>query len=94
MRLALNIGFLTRKQPIETVAKLVSDAGFNGVDYSLMEMVDPDCVFNSKDWLRISEALGAVLRDAGIPAVQTHAPFRFSDNVERNRPAISCGGTV
>ena len=77
MRLALNIGYLTRRYDIGDTAKLVADAGFTGVDYSLMDMHDPSNRYHRDSWRAIAEEHGAVLRGHGVPVVQTHAPFRF-----------------
>jgi sugar phosphate isomerase/epimerase len=59
--------------------EFVANAGFNAVDYSLMEMVDPADRYNGQFWKEIALEHGKLLREAGVPVVQTHAPFRFSD---------------
>lgn len=79
MRLALNIGYLVRKFPFEQAVELAANAGFTGVDYSLMEMWDPACVYNGNRWQQTALEHGALLRQAGVPVVQTHTPFRFHD---------------
>ena len=79
MRLALNIGYLTRTFPIEQAVKFAADAGFNAVDYSLMEMVHPEDRFNSPSWREIALEHGKMLQSAGVPVVQTHTPFRYTN---------------
>lgn len=83
MRLALNIGYLTRRYTINDAAKLVANAGFTAVDYSLMDMRNPENIYHSDSWQKIAEDHGTILREHGVPVVQTHAPFQFANFDDR-----------
>lgn len=79
MKLSMNAQYLVNTLGDEAAAKLIADAGFDCVDYSLMEMVQPDCVYNGKDYLSAADAAGKVFRSCHVPVTQTHAPFRFQN---------------
>ena len=79
MNLSMNVEYLVAKLGDEKAAQLVADAGFNSVDYSLMQMVDADCIFNGNDYIAEAEKSGKIFRDHGVPVRQAHAPFRFKD---------------
>lgn len=94
MNLSLNVRYLTQLMDTQSIAKLVSSAGFDSADYNFEHMVDRDDPLNSKDGLRIAEQIGKQMADNGLPVRQTHAPFKFrnfSDPVEFEefiRPAV------
>ena len=79
MKLAMNSQYLVNHLGNDAAAKLIADAGFDCVDYSVMEMVNADCVFNGWNCMEEAENAGKIFRSYGIPVTQTHAPFRFSD---------------
>ena len=79
MKLAMNAQFLVNKLGNEAAAKLIADAGFDCVDYSVIEMDKPGCVFNETNWLEEAEKASNFFRSYGVPITQTHAPFHFSD---------------
>jgi sugar phosphate isomerase/epimerase len=79
MKLAMNSQYFVNQLGNEAAAKLIADAGFDSVDYSVIEMDKPGCVFNEKNWLEEAENVGKVFRTYGVPVTQTHAPFHFSD---------------
>lgn len=79
MKLAMNSQYLVNTLGNDAAAKLIAEAGFDGVDYSVMEMVNVDCVFNGRNYIEEAENAGKIFRSYGIPVTQTHAPFRFSD---------------
>ena len=79
MKLAMNAQYLVNKLGNEPAAKLIAGAGFDCVDYSVIEMDKPGCVFNEENWLEEAEKAGNIFRSYGVPITQTHAPFHFSD---------------
>ena len=79
MKLAMNSSYFQRIMSTEELAKLISEAGFSAVDYSLMAMVRPEYIYNGPDYLAIAEKNGKILRDHNIPVVQTHTPFEFQN---------------
>ena len=79
MKLAMNSKYLVNNLGNDAAAKLIAEAGFDCVDYSVMEMVNADCVFNGRNYMEEAENAGKIFRSYGIPVTQTHAPFHFSD---------------
>ena len=77
MKLAMNSSYFQRKMSTEELAKMISEAGFGAVDYSLMTMVRPECIYNGSDYLSVAEENGKILRSYNLPVVQTHTPFEF-----------------
>ena len=79
MKLSMNVEYFVTKLGDRKAAQLIADAGFDSVDYSLMQMVDADCVFNGRDYIAQAEKAGSIFREYGVPVRQAHAPFRFKD---------------
>lgn len=79
MKLAMNSGYFQGIMSTEEMAKLISEAGFGAVDYSLMAMVHPDYIYNGANYLSVAEETGRILSSYSIPVVQTHTPFEFAD---------------
>ena len=77
MKLVLNLQNLLPHFSMEESAKLMADAGFNGSDYYLKDMTDPDCAFNGNGWFALAEECNRIFTTAGVPIVQAHAPFSF-----------------
>lgn len=79
MKLSMNVEYFVTKLGDRKAAQLIAEAGFDSVDYSLMQMVDADCVFNGRDYIAQAEKAGSIFRECGVPVRQAHAPFRFKD---------------
>ena len=77
MKLVLNLQNLLPYFTLEETAKLIADAGFDGSDYYLKEMTDSECLFNTGDWFEQASNCNRIFTSAGVPIVQTHAPFSF-----------------
>lgn len=58
-------------------AKIVKQAGFDGADMGLFRMKNQEHPWNGANWLEHAENLKSAYLDAGVPFVQTHAPFNF-----------------
>lgn len=84
MRLTLNVRGVRDHLGVEEAARLVKKVGFDAIDYSLMDMTDPEHILLTDAYadeaMRIREAFEKV----GLPIVQTHTPFAFKnrDDVE------------
>ena len=79
MKLSMNMEYLVTRLGNEKAASLVAEAGFDCVDYSLMDMINGDCVYNGPDYIAEAQKVGRIFRDHGVPVRQAHAPFRFKD---------------
>ena len=77
MRLVLNVDDCFDSFGFEETARMVNNAGFDAVDCDLFKMVDPDYILNGSQWLESVEEFKRIFLEAGLPVVQTHAPFRF-----------------
>ena len=80
MRLTLNIGGLVKLYGDEKAAELAKAAGFEAVDYDLtvMEKNTSD-VWHSENWREEAKRIREIYEKAGVPIVQTHTPFRFTN---------------
>lgn len=77
MKLAINMGNYGCRYNDADSIDIVKAAGFDAMDYSLMDMVDDDAPFNGDDYLEKAKALRALCDEKQIPITQTHAPFTF-----------------
>lgn len=77
MRLVLNLQNLLPTFSPDEAAKLTVQAGFDAADFSLQEMNDPDCIFNSNQWYEYADSYNRVFSENSLPIVQTHAPYSF-----------------
>lgn len=75
----MNTNFFQKEMSTEDMAKIISEAGFDAVDYSLMSMVHPDYIYNGPNYLAVAEENGKILKSYNIPVVQTHVPFEFQN---------------
>ncbi len=58
-----------------TAVKMICEAGFDALDYSMFKMKDDDCVLNGDDFKSYVEELKSVADSYGVPFRQAHAPF-------------------
>ncbi len=80
MRLTLNIGGAVKLYGDEKAAQLAKEAGFEAVDYDLtvMEKGTGD-VWHSDSYREEAKRIREIYEKAGVPIVQTHTPFRFTN---------------
>ena len=78
MKLAVNMGNYTCRYDDAASIDIVKAAGFEAMDWSLMDLVDDDAPFNRDDYLEQAKALRALCDQKQIPITQTHAPFSFA----------------
>jgi hypothetical protein len=78
MKLAVNMGNYTCRYDDAASIDIVKAAGFEAMDWSLMDLVDDDAPFNRDDYLDQAKALRALCDQKQIPITQTHAPFSFA----------------
>lgn len=60
--------------------RMLAEAGFDGIDYSMFYLTHGDHVMLGEGWRAEAEALRAYADSLGIVFVQGHAPFSFRDN--------------
>ncbi len=77
MKLVLNISEEYDYFPLTQRTEMFKTAGFEGSDMGLFQMVKQDHGFNGENWLSLAEELKTAYAKAGVPIVQTHAPFQF-----------------
>lgn len=78
MKLSTNMGNIMCRYDFETSIAMMKKAGFEAMDYSLMDMVDDGCVYNGENYREIALREREICDRGGIPVTQTHAPFTFS----------------
>lgn len=60
--------------------RMLADAGFDGLDYSMFAMTNhPTCILCTDEWREEIGALKALSETLGLPFVQGHAPYSFRD---------------
>ena len=79
MRLTMNIRGVRDLYGEEKTAKYVKAAGFDAADYCLCNMADAKHIFNSDKYAEEAARIRAIYEGEGLPIVQTHTPFWFSD---------------
>ncbi len=78
MKLSTNMGNIMCRYDFAESIDRMKAAGFEAMDYSLMDMVDDNCPYNQDDYRALAESERAISDAKGIPVTQTHAPFTFS----------------
>ncbi|MDP4133254.1 MAG: sugar phosphate isomerase/epimerase family protein [Bacillota bacterium] len=58
-----------------TAIRIIKNAGFDGLDYSMFTMKSDDCILNSDDYKSYVAKLKASAKELGIEFLQSHAPF-------------------
>ena len=79
MKLVLNVDNDFDHFSFEETAKLVKEAGFDAVDCGLFKMKESENELNGPDWYNHAVAFRDTFAAAGVPVVQTHAPFSFKN---------------
>lgn len=57
--------------------RMLAQAGFDGVDLALDNMIEDDCIWNSPAADAEADKLRLCAQQSGIGIYQTHSPFRF-----------------
>lgn len=84
MRLTLNAHGLVKLYGDARAAELAKAAGFDAVDYDICVMEkDTSDVWHSEGYVDEAKRIRAIFENAGVPIVQTHAPFRFTNWTDR-----------
>ena len=80
MKLTLNVHGLVSLYGDEKAAVMAKTAGFDAVDYDIciMEKNTGD-VWHSERYAEEAKRIRDIYEKAGVPIVQTHAPFRFTN---------------
>lgn len=60
--------------------RMLAEAGFDGIDYSMFSLSDPSPRLMEDGWEEEIRALRAYADSLGVPFIQGHAPFSFRDN--------------
>lgn len=79
MKLSTNMGNIMCRYDFATSIEMMKKAGFEAMDYSLMDMVEDDCPYNGDNYRALAEADRAISDEKGLPITQTHAPFSFKE---------------
>ena len=79
--LALRFGY-------EKVVRLYKEAGFDGVDVSLGDMIHEDSPFNLNGYKEYAQNIRNIADSVGIKIHQTHAPFVYPLDKWETSPAL------
>lgn len=77
MRLSGPMSAMRSRFGDESGIRKMAAAGFDAVDYTFNEMVDPECIWNSSGYERYARNLLHLAKEEGIIFNQAHAPFLF-----------------
>lgn len=77
MKLSVETGVLKGKTHRERL-KMIKDAGFDAVDFSLFGLSGENAELLGKDYVERAEELRRYMDDIGIVANQAHAPFEMT----------------
>jgi len=74
----------------EAAIKIVADAGFKGLDYSMFDLTREDNPVNHSDYESRMQSFRKIAEDCGVCFNQTHAPFPSfkKDEVEYNAKTL------
>lgn len=61
----------------EKAIRMLAEAGFDAIDYSMFGMVDPDHILNGETAFAYVDHLKEVADECGVVFNQAHAPFSF-----------------
>lgn len=95
MRLVMTNEFLAEKLEDKEALRLIKEAGFDGVDFSLYRMKQDEDIFNGDGYREYAKELRAYLDEIGLPVLQAHAPFPayrgdrdFEENNKKMMPRV------
>lgn len=78
MILSTQTDYLGRQFGDIEAINILSDAGFDALDYSMFAMREDDCVLNTPDYKRYIATLKSTAQNRGLTFRQAHAPFPSS----------------
>lgn len=78
MKLAINMGNYADRFDDAMSIEICKTAGFEAMDWSLMDMVNDDAPFNQENYLDLARELRRISDEKQIPITQTHAPFTYT----------------
>ncbi|MBO4894038.1 MAG: sugar phosphate isomerase/epimerase [Clostridia bacterium] len=75
MKLVTQTDNLNKRYGDEKAVRMLCDAGFDGIDYSMFCMDNDDDVLNTSRYLKHANDLRRIANSKGVTFEQTHAPF-------------------
>ena len=95
MFLVTQTSHLTKLYGERTAIRMLAEAGFDGIDFSMFHLTHGnDHPLLSDNWREEAESLRAYADSLGIPFVQGHAPFSFRDRSPEGWKAHNFARTV
>ena len=62
---------------IKEAIKLIAEAGFDSIDFSMFDMIDKDNVLNGSDYIKYADEIKQTAQHNNIIFTQGHAPFNL-----------------
>ena len=81
MKLSINMGNYTCRYSDAESIEIVKAAGFDAMDWSLMDMVDDKAPFNQDNYRELALELRKICDEKQMPITQTHAPFSYAKDL-------------
>ena len=78
MKLSVNLSSITTRYSVDDGFRIFKDAGFDAIDFSLCDIINPTSPFYSEDWRHEAERIRSLADATELPINQTHTPFRFT----------------
>lgn len=75
MKLVNQTDELSKRFGDETAIRILCDSGFDGIDYSMFEMKNDDCILNTAEYKPHIKKLVEIADFYGVTFEQSHAPF-------------------
>ena len=75
MKLVTQTEVLSKRFGDETAVRILCDSGFDGLDYSMFNMKDDNCILNTADYKTHIRRVAQVADSYGVTFEQAHAPF-------------------
>lgn len=75
MKLVTQTDNLNARYGDETAVKMICEAGFDGIDYSMFCMANDDDILNTPQYVAHAEKLRKIAESYGVTFEQSHAPF-------------------
>ena len=75
MKIASQTEYVSARLNDYEAVRMVCEAGFDAIDFSMFHMKHDDCPLNSDNYVEIVKELKAIADSYGKPFCQAHAPF-------------------
>ncbi len=75
MKLVNQTDVLSKRLGDEAAIRILCDSGFDGIDYSMFEMKNDDCILNSSGYKTHIKNIAGIADFYGVTFEQAHAPF-------------------